>query len=132
MAGYSEKTAYSIGTENLKKPEIAEYIQIRLKKLEDARTADASEVLKYLTSVMRREHCENVVVTLTQEKSTYAPDEKGTMRKQMVKQEIPQIIEIPAKLSDANKAAELLGKRFGLWKESTQDGDEGVQIIDDI
>ena len=26
-AGYSEKTAYSIGNENLKKPEIQEYIQ---------------------------------------------------------------------------------------------------------
>ena len=30
-SGYSEKTAYSIGNENLKKPEIQEYIQKRLK-----------------------------------------------------------------------------------------------------
>lgn len=35
-AGYSEKTAYSIGNENLKKPEIQEYIQKRLKEKEDA------------------------------------------------------------------------------------------------
>ena len=32
-AGYSEKTAYSIGNENLKKPEIQEYIQKRKRTL---------------------------------------------------------------------------------------------------
>ena len=31
-AGYSEKTAYSIGTENLKKPEIQNYLSIRSKQ----------------------------------------------------------------------------------------------------
>ena len=45
-AGYSEKTAYSIGNENLKKPEIQEYIQKRLKEKEDALIAKQDEVLK--------------------------------------------------------------------------------------
>ena len=53
-AGYSEKTAYSIGNENLKKPEIQEYIQKRLKEKEDALIAKQDEVLKPLTAVMRR------------------------------------------------------------------------------
>ena len=52
-AGYSEKTAYSIGNENLKKPEIQEYIQKRLKEKEDALIAKQDEVLKTLTAVMR-------------------------------------------------------------------------------
>ena len=43
-AGYSEKTAYSIGNENLKKPEIQEYIQKRLKEKEDALIAKQDEV----------------------------------------------------------------------------------------
>lgn len=54
-AGYSAKTAYSIGSENLKKPEVSAYIEKRLKELEDSRIADASEVLKFYTSVMRGE-----------------------------------------------------------------------------
>ena len=82
---------------------------------------------------MRREHKENVVVTLSRETSTYVPDEKGTMRKQTVKEEIPQIVEIPTRVSDANKAAELLGKRYGLYTDNINiEGDVGVTIVDDI
>ena len=54
-AGYSKKTAYSIGIENLKKPVIQNYIDKRLKQLEDERIAKADEVLKYLTKSMRQE-----------------------------------------------------------------------------
>ena len=38
-AGYSEKTAKSIGSENLTKPNLKEYIELRLKELEDGRVA---------------------------------------------------------------------------------------------
>lgn len=55
LAGYSEKTARQIGTENLAKPYISEYIAERQKKLEDKRIADISEVLQFFTSVMRGE-----------------------------------------------------------------------------
>lgn len=54
-AGYSEKTARQIGTENLAKPYISEYIAERQKQLEDKRIADISEVLQFFTSVMRGE-----------------------------------------------------------------------------
>ena len=43
-AGYSKKTAYSIGNENLKKPEIQEYIQKLLKEKQDALIAKQYEV----------------------------------------------------------------------------------------
>jgi phage terminase small subunit len=52
-AGYSEKTAYSVGAENLKKPEILEYINSVMKKLQSERIADADEVMQFLTEVMR-------------------------------------------------------------------------------
>ena len=55
LAGYSEKTARQIGTENLAKPYISEYIAERQKQLEDKRIADISEVLQFFTSVMRGE-----------------------------------------------------------------------------
>ena len=57
------------------------------------------------------------------------PDENGTMRKQTVKEEVPEIVEIPAKLSDANKAAELLGKRYGLFTDKLQLNTPNVPVI---
>lgn len=119
-AGYSEKTARVIGQENLSKPAIKEYVEKRLAEKEDALIAKQDEVMKYLTSVMRREKKEHVVVTLSKEESTYVPDDTGTMRKQTIKEEIPEVIEIPARLTDANKAAELLGRAYSLYTEKVE------------
>lgn len=131
-AGYSKKTAYSIGEENLRKPEIKEYIEKRMAEKESQLIADQDEVMRYLTAVMRREKMESVVVTLNTEKTSYVPDENGTMRKQTVKQEIPQIIEIPAQLRDANKAAELLGKAYGIYTDKVDvDADMDLNITID-
>lgn len=117
-AGYSEKTAYSQGQRLLKNVETKEYIEQRMADKDAKLIADQDEVLKYLTSVMRREYCENVVVTVSEKKSFYEPDMNGTMRKVTEEKEEAQIVEIPARLTDANKAAELLGRRYGLFKDS--------------
>lgn len=61
-AGYSEKTAGAIGFENLKKPEIKNYIDERLAELESEKIADAKEVMEYFTSVMRGESRSEIVV----------------------------------------------------------------------
>jgi phage terminase small subunit len=127
-AGYSKKTATVIAAENLRKPNIQEYIQKRLAEKEDALIAKQDEVLKYLTAVMRRELKEVAVVTTMEKKVFYAPDEKGTMRKNEITKETPVLVEYPAKLSDANKAADLLGKRWGIWDKKQ---DEGTEVQDD-
>ena len=62
QAGYSPKTAYSMGNENLNKPELKAYIETELEKLHSAKIADAEEVMKYLTSVMRGEHTEEIPI----------------------------------------------------------------------
>lgn len=54
-AGYSEKTAYAIGCENLTKPEISKYISDRIAEQTRARVADANEVIEFYTAVMRGE-----------------------------------------------------------------------------
>ena len=54
-AGYSAKTAEVIGCENLRKPNISEYISERMKKIEEDRIASADEVLRFYSSVMRGE-----------------------------------------------------------------------------
>lgn len=100
-AGYSEKTANRIATENLSKPVIKEYIKARMDEKEDELIADQNEVLKYLTSVLRGESQAEVVVVEGQgdgyseaRAMQKAPDEKERL-----------------------KAAELLGKRYGLYTE---------------
>lgn len=120
-AGYSAKTASVIATENLRKPKIAEYIEKRMAEKEEALIAKQDEVMKYLTAVMRRELSEHVVVTTSEERSYYAPDDNGTMRKRTEKRETPEIVEIPARLADANKAAELLGKAYTLFTDRMEE-----------
>lgn len=98
-AGYSKKTAAVIGAENLIKPNIKNYIEECMKKLEDERIAKADEVLKYLTSAMRGEINEEVVVV--------EGEGEGCSSARIVKKEISA--------KDRIKAAELLGKRYGLF-----------------
>lgn len=62
-AGYRSRTAYSIGNENLKKPELKKYIEEKIKEIESAKLATAKETLEYLTSVMRGEQKETVVTS---------------------------------------------------------------------
>ena len=61
-AGYSPKTAKQTGSENLAKPDLKAYIETELEKLHSAKIADAEEVMKYLTSVMRGEHTEEIPI----------------------------------------------------------------------
>jgi len=58
MAGYSPKTAYKIGIENLSKPVIKEYIAKRNKQLESERIADIEEVREFWSKVLRDEGLE--------------------------------------------------------------------------
>lgn len=120
-AGYSKKTAGVIGDENLKKPYIKEYIEKRMAEKEAALIANQDEVLKYLTSVMRREMKEAIVVTLQNKVEKWVKDEDtGKLKKQTITEESPAVVDIPAKLSDANKAAELLGKRYSLFTDKVE------------
>lgn len=54
-AGYSKKASRQIAVENMSKPSILQYIAERTKPLEDKRIADADEVMRFFTSVMRGE-----------------------------------------------------------------------------
>lgn len=52
-AKYSKKSATVIGAENLTKPNIKQYIELRQKEADEKRIAKGDEVLQYLTKVMR-------------------------------------------------------------------------------
>ena len=113
-------------------PEMRAYIDARMAEKEDALIAKQDEVMKYLSAVMRRELSEHVVVTTAEERTWYAPDDNGTMRKNTERKETPQIVEIPSRLSDANRAAELLGKAYAMFTDRTaQDVDMELSITMD-
>lgn len=112
-AGYSKKTANRIATENLSKLVIKNYIEERLEELKSERTADAQEVLEYLTSVMRGNETEEVLIGVGE-------GMQSTIQK-----------EVGAK--DRLKAAELLGKRFALFTDKTEVAvSEIPTFVDDI
>lgn len=112
-AGYSKKTANRIGPENLSKLVIKNYIEERLEELKSERTADAQEVLEYLTSVMRGNETEEVLIGIGE-------GVQSTVQK-----------EVGAK--DRLKAAELLGKRFALFTDKTEVAvSEIPTFVDDI
>ena len=96
-AGYSPKTAKQTGSENLAKPDLRAYIDEQLAKIHSAKIADAEEVMKYLTSVMRGEHTEQVL--------------------KLVGEGIQTVTDIDVSAKERLKAAELIGKRYGLFTD---------------
>jgi phage terminase small subunit len=57
-AGYAEKTARSIGNENLTKPDILTYIKERTAELESKKIATMKEVREFWTETMRSKYNE--------------------------------------------------------------------------
>ncbi|WP_055225591.1 terminase small subunit [Clostridium baratii] len=98
-AGYKGKNLNRIASENLSKLDIKNYIDKKMKELEDQRIAKADEVLKYLTRVIRGEETEQVVVT----------ENIGDFMSEA------RVINKELSAKDKIKAAELLGKRYRLF-----------------
>lgn len=116
-AGYSEKTARAVASENLTKPYIKSYIDERMAEKEKMLIASQDEVLRYLTSVLRGESQSTEIVV---EGIGDGCSEARTIQKE------------PSE-KDRLKAAELLGKRYGLYTEKVDvDASVGVTIIDDL
>ncbi|PVY82555.1 terminase small subunit [Convivina intestini] len=61
-AGYRERSARSVGNENLTKPDIKAYIDERMAVIDSKRTMSAKEAVELLTSIARGEVKETVVV----------------------------------------------------------------------
>ncbi len=111
-AGYSEKSAYSVGQRMLKNVEVKKYIVEQMERLKNEKISSAQEVLEYLTSVMRGEQKEQVPLMYYD--------------KQILEEK-------SASIKDRLKAAELLGKRYALFTEKLEvEGATAVQIVDNI
>ena len=60
-AGYSERSARQVGTNNMSKVYIREAIAARLEQIESAKTASMKEVMEFLSAVVRGKETEQVV-----------------------------------------------------------------------
>lgn len=110
-AGYSKRTARSIGQENLTKPDIKTYIDGRLEALQSEKVADQQEIMEFLTSVMRGEVTEPMAVG---QGDGY----------QEVKHVLPSA-------ATRKAAAETLGKRYGMWTERQDLNISGSVVFND-
>ena len=115
-AGYSAKTAKQIGQENLTKLDIKNYIDARMTKIRNDSIADATEIIKYLTSVVRGESQGTEIVV---EGIGDGCSEARTIKK------------APSE-KDRLKAAELLGKRYGIFRDNVAIELEPVTIFNDL
>lgn len=112
-AGYSKNYAKAKSYKWLENDGIKSRIDKQLEKLESARLADADEVLKYLTSVMRGEHKEEVPMLC------------GDGCQELINKDVAA--------KDRLRAAELIGKRYGMFTDNVNlSGDVGVEIHNDI
>ena len=111
-----DTVAAQAGSRLLRNVNVKGYIDEQLEKIHNQKTADAQEVMEYLTSVMRGESlAEEIVVeglgdgVSEARRMQKAPSEK-----------------------DKLKAAELLGKRFGLYTDKIDmDADLDLRITID-
>lgn len=81
-AGYSPKTAKSMGAENLTKPDLKKYIDERMEQMASKRIMGAKEAVELLSSIARAEITERVVVStpLGVEEVDKPPDLKTRMQ----------------------------------------------------
>lgn len=116
-AGYSERTAYSQGQRLLKHVEVKNTIKEIRERIQSENIATIKDIEEYLSRVMRGEEREQTLIG-------QGMGEQG-------------ITDIDVSTKDRIKAAELLGKRYGIWTEKqdiTVDVPvlfEGIDDVDD-
>lgn len=116
-AGYSENYARTNASKLLAKDSIKDYKDKRLEEMKNKRTADAQEVMEYLTAVMRGEQSDEELILVP----------NGDFMSEVERHERR------SDTTQRTKAAELLGKRYAMWTEKTEIEHSGaVQFVDDI
>jgi phage terminase small subunit len=100
----SDETAKSAASRLLTNVNVKKYIDDRMEELHNEKTADAQEVIEYLTSVLRGESTAQEIVV---EGTGDGCSEARTMEKSPSEKE-------------RLKAAELLGKRYSLFTDKVE------------
>lgn len=108
----SDAAASASGARLLRNVKVKAYIDNKLEQMSSAKVADAKEVMEYLTSVLRGEHTEQIPLLIGEGMQKLADKEVGA--------------------KERLKAAELLGKRYGLFKDKVDLQTNQVILVDDV
>ena len=108
----SDDAARACASRLITKANIKEYIDKRLEEMSSAKVASAEEVMKYLTSVMRGEYTEQIPL--------------------LIGEGMQKLVDKKVSAKERLKAAELLGKRYGLFKDNVSLEVEPVVIVNDL
>ncbi|OEC02126.1 hypothetical protein GY31_09255 [Lysinibacillus sphaericus] len=112
-AGYSKTYARGQSYKLLANVGIKTYIENRMEELKSERVADQQEILESLTKVLRGE-------------------EKGVALVGVGMGE-QEVLDIKPTLAEKIKAAELLGRRYGMWTDKVKhEGAVPIVIEDDV
>ncbi|MDG3141437.1 terminase small subunit [Streptococcus suis] len=112
-AGYSEKYSKARSSELLENVGIKSYIDERLDKLKSEKIANQTEILEFLTSAMRGEVTEPIL--------------KNSGDFEQI------VVDVKPNVATRKAAAELLGKRYGMWVDKQDVTTNNVtEIIWDI
>lgn len=112
-AGYSKSYARGQSYKLLANVGIKTYIENRMEELKSKRVANQQEILESLTKVLRGE-------------------EKGTALVGVGMGE-QEVLDIKPTLAEKIKAAELLGRRYGMWTDKVKhEGAVPIVIEDDV
>lgn len=111
-AGYSKKTANEQGAKLIADKRISDRINEELDKIHTEKMADTREVMEHLTAVMRGECKEQVL--------------------RLVGNGVQEIVEIDAPTSDRIRAAELIGKHYGMFNKNVVLDLSPVVIVNDL
>ena len=134
-AGYSAKTAYSIGIENLRKPEIQAALQKRRDKLQTKLEISQEKVLQELAAIAFANGADFAKVV----KTGLLASVEMVPTNDLPPEKLPAIAGIKAnqygveiKLHDKVRALEMLGKYLGLFEASNQQEQPANNLLDAI
>jgi len=115
-AGYSESYARGNVVKLLENVSVKGYIENRMEELQSERVANQQEIMEYLTSVLRGNIKDEVVMVVGD------GDFGGSVEKE----------EKRSDTNDRTKAAELLGKRYRMWTEKHEVENITPIFVDDV
>lgn len=107
-----DESARVCASQLLTNPNVRAYLDEKLEAIHSAKTADAREVMEYLTAVLRGEQ------------------EDETLR--FIGDGYQDVVNLRTSTKDRLKAAEMLGRHFSMFTDKVQMDVGPVQILDNI
>ncbi|CCI60090.1 terminase small subunit [Staphylococcus equorum] len=124
-AGYKESRAEVTGSELVRNSKIREYIKGIEQELFDEQIMSGKEVLYRLTRTAKAENKEVEPMIVKTGNYKENPD---TSKRQLVYDERVELVAREPKMSDQNKALELLGKYHKLWTEKQEITQRNIEL----